>query len=114
MALSIWIRTLCIGCRRCEAACPFGAPQYIPEQNIVASATCVSTRWMQAAGPICVMACMMRVLDVGPIEELRAGTYATKARGPNDEVVRQVQHMADPELTNPSIVFVPHSKGRVG
>jgi anaerobic dimethyl sulfoxide reductase subunit B (iron-sulfur subunit) len=20
--------TLCIGCRRCEAACPFGAPQY--------------------------------------------------------------------------------------
>ncbi len=106
--------TLCIGCRRCEAACPFGAPQYIPEQNIVAKCNMCVDEMDAGRRPYCVMACMMRVLDVGPIEELRAGTYATKARGPNDEVVRQVQHMADPELTNPSIVFVPHSKGRVG
>jgi len=28
-------------------------------------------------------------------------------------VVRQVRSMADPELTNPSIRFVPHSKGIV-
>ena len=54
---------------------------------------------------------MMRVLDIGPIDKLRDGTYETKARGPNDQVVNQVRTMADPELTNPSIVFVPHSKG---
>ncbi len=59
------------------------------------------------------MACMMRVLDIGPIEALRDGTHETKARGPNDQVVRQVATMADPELTNPSIVFIPHSKGVV-
>jgi anaerobic dimethyl sulfoxide reductase subunit B (iron-sulfur subunit) len=59
------------------------------------------------------MACMMRVLDIGPIEQLRDGTHETKARYTGEEVVRQVKHMADPELTNPSIVFVPHSKGRV-
>ncbi len=63
--------------------------------------------------PYCVMACMMRVLDIGPIDQLRDGTYETKAVGPNDKPVRQVKNMADPELTNPSIVFVPHSKGRV-
>jgi hypothetical protein len=28
--------------------------------------------------------------------------------------VRAVKNFANPELTNPSIVFVAHSKGRVG
>ena len=56
---------------------------------------------------------MMRVLDIGPIDKLRAGQHPTKAVGPHDAVVRQVRHMADPELTNPSIVFVAHPKGKV-
>jgi anaerobic dimethyl sulfoxide reductase subunit B (iron-sulfur subunit) len=105
--------TLCIGCRRCEAACPFGAPQYDPDSNTVKKCNmCVDE---QDAGrkPYCVSACMMRVLDVGPIDQLRAGTYDTKARGPHEDVVNQVKNMADPNLTNPSIVFVAHSKGRV-
>lgn len=105
--------TLCIGCRKCEAACPFGAPQYDPEQNIVSKCNmCVDE---QDAGrkPYCVAACMMRVLDVGPIDQLTDGSYDTKAQGPNDQVVRQVKGMANPDLTNPSIVFVPHSKGRM-
>ena len=54
---------------------------------------------------------MMRVLDVGPIDKLADGTHETKARGPADKVVRQVKTMSDPDLTKPSIVFVPHSKG---
>ncbi|MCP4044055.1 MAG: 4Fe-4S dicluster domain-containing protein, partial [Gammaproteobacteria bacterium] len=41
------------------------------------------------------------------------GKLATKAVGPNDTVVRRVKNMSNPELTNPSIRFVPHSKGRV-
>ncbi len=105
--------TLCIGCRRCEAACPFGAPQYDPDSNTVKKCNMCVDEMDAGRRPYCVMACMMRVLDVGPIEELRDGTYETKARGPNDEVVRQVKNMADPSLTNPSIVFVPHSKGKV-
>ena len=63
--------------------------------------------------PYCVMACMMRVLDIGPIAGLIDGSYETKARGPEDKVVRQVKTMADPELTNPSIVFVAHDQGAV-
>ena len=55
---------------------------------------------------------MMRVLDIGPIEELAAGTWKTPALGPNEKPVRQVKNMANPELTRPSIVFVPHSKGK--
>jgi anaerobic dimethyl sulfoxide reductase subunit B len=56
---------------------------------------------------------MMRVLDVGPIEEIWKGTLKTTAIGPGDKVVRQVKNMANPELTGPSIAFVPHRKGRV-
>jgi len=40
-------------------------------------------------------------------------TFQTKAIGPNETPVRAVKNFADPELTNPSIVFVPHSKGKV-
>jgi anaerobic dimethyl sulfoxide reductase subunit B (iron-sulfur subunit) len=105
--------TLCIGCRRCEAACPFGAPQFIPGENIVGKCNMCVDEIDAGRKPYCVMACMMRVLDIGPIDKLANGTHETKARGPADQVVRQVRHMADPELTKPSIVFVPHSKGVV-
>ncbi len=105
--------TLCIGCRKCEAACPFGAPQFDPAENVVKKCNmCVDE---QEAGrkPYCVAACMMRVLDVGPIDQIDAGNFETTAVGPNDNLVKQVKSMADPDLTNPSIRFVPHSKGIV-
>lgn len=105
--------TLCIGCRKCEAACPFGAPQFNVELNIVQKCNMCIDELEVGRKPYCVSACMMRVLDIGPIDQLRDGTYETKAVGPNDTVVRQVKSMADLDLTNPSIVFVAHSKGRM-
>ena len=105
--------TLCIGCRKCEAACPFGAPQFNVELNIVQKCNMCIDELEVGRKPYCVSACMMRVLDIGPIDQLRDGSYDTKARGPADDIVRQVRSMADPDLTNPSIVFVPHSKGRM-
>jgi anaerobic dimethyl sulfoxide reductase subunit B len=105
--------TLCIGCRRCEAACPYGAPQFIPELNIVSKCNLCVDEIESGRKPYCVSACMMRVLDIGPIDQLRANTFPTKALGPNETPVRAVKNFADPELTKPSIVFVPHSKGKV-
>ncbi|PIE15588.1 MAG: 4Fe-4S ferredoxin [Rhodobacterales bacterium] len=105
--------TLCIGCRKCEATCPFGAPQYDPEENVVKKCNMCIDELEAGRKPYCVAACMMRVLDVGPIDQIADGTYDTKAVGPNEEVVRQVKSMSDPELTNPSIRFVAHSKGKV-
>ncbi len=105
--------TLCIGCRRCEAVCPYGAPQFDAVENIVKKCNMCVDEIDAGRTPYCVQACMMRVLDIGPIDQLRAGKYPTKAVGPNEKVVRAVKNFANPELTNPSIVFVPHSKGRV-
>ena len=106
--------TLCIGCRRCEAACPYGAPQYDPEENIIKKCNMCVDEIDAGRKPYCVMACMMRVLDIGPIDQLREGVYETKAMGPLDKPVGAVKGFADPKLTNPSIVFIPHSKGKVG
>ena len=106
--------TLCIGCRRCEAACPFGAPQYDPEENIVKKCNMCVDEIEAGRKPYCVMACMMRVLDIGPVEKIWDGSLETVAIGPNDQVVRQVKNMANIELTKPSIGFVAHSKGKVG
>ena len=105
--------TLCIGCRRCEAACPYGAPQFDVEDRIVKKCNMCVDEIDAGRKPYCVMACMMRVLDIGPIDKLQEGTHETKAVGINDKVVRQVKNFASPDLTNPSIRFVPHSKGKV-
>jgi anaerobic dimethyl sulfoxide reductase subunit B (iron-sulfur subunit) len=105
--------TLCIGCRKCEAACPYGAPQFIPEQNIVSKCNMCVDEIDAGRKPYCVMACMMRVLDIGPIDKLLAGEWVTKAMGKNEKAVRAVKNLADPELTKPSIAFIPHSKAKV-
>jgi len=105
--------TLCIGCRRCEAACPFGAPQFDPEENIVKKCNMCVDEIEAGRKPYCVMACMMRVLDIGAVEKIWNGSLDTVAIGPHDRVVRQVKNMADIRLTNPSIGFVPHAKGKV-
>jgi anaerobic dimethyl sulfoxide reductase subunit B (iron-sulfur subunit) len=105
--------TLCIGCRRCEATCPYGAPQWDPEALVVKKCNLCIDELEAGRQPYCVMACMMRVLDVGPIDLLRLGQYETKAIAPHEEPVVAVKNFADPELTHPSIVFVAHSKGRI-
>ncbi len=105
--------TLCIGCRRCEAACPYGAPQFDPSENIVKKCNMCVDEIDAGRKPYCVMACMMRVLDIGPIEKIWDASLDTIAFGKKETVSRQVKNMANIELTKPSIGFIAHSKGKL-
>ena len=60
--------TLCIGCRRCEATCPYGAPQFDVQEQVVKKCNMCVDEIEAGRKPYCVMGCMMRVLDIGPID----------------------------------------------
>ena len=69
-------REQCLGkdsCGSCLDACPYDAPQFGDEENASMEKCdfCVE-RLAEGQTPICVEACPMRALDVGPMEELIA------------------------------------------
>jgi anaerobic dimethyl sulfoxide reductase subunit B (iron-sulfur subunit) len=88
----------CIGCRYCEWACPYGAPQFNEEMGYMTKCDfCVD---LQAKGqnPACVDACVMRALEVGDLEDLRA-KYGD---------VNAIEPLPSADITNPSLVINPH------
>jgi len=88
----------CIGCRRCEWACPYRAPQYDPVSKKVVKCNYCYDLVAQGRNTACVDACIMRVLKSGPLETLK------KEPG----VVAKIKGFANPAFTSPSVVFRPH------
>lgn len=90
--------TKCVGCRYCEWACPYSAPQFNAATGHMSKCDlCLDYR---AAGqdPACVSACPARALDWGPIDELRA-KYGAEAA---------IEPLPDPAITRPRLVVTPH------
>lgn len=88
----------CIGCRYCEWACPYGAPQFSEEKGHMTK--CDFCQDLQANGqkPACVDACVMRALKVGELAELRE-KYGDHAA---------VEPLPSEDLTHPAFVMTPH------
>ena len=88
----------CMGCRYCEWACPYGAPQFNPNTGTMTKCNlCVD--YLDAGKlPACVSACQMRVLEWGELAKLRE-----KYGELND-----VYPLPQPSLTKPAVVFTPH------
>ncbi len=93
----------CIGCRYCEWACPYGAPQFREDLGIMTKCTGCEDLLALGQKPACVDACVMRALDFGDLDELRA-------RHGN---VSSVEPLPSGDYTNPSIVITPHPAARL-
>lgn len=90
----------CIGCRYCEWACPYGAPQFNEATGTMSKCDFCSDLLDEGKNPVCVDACVMRALKFGELEELQA-QYGT---------VDAIEPLPSGEYTHPSVVIKPHAK----
>jgi len=96
----------CLGCRRCEAACPYGAPQFDPELGVMDKCTGCLHRIQSTVLPVekripaCVLTCSSRALHFGPLTDLDGGAY-----GDAQKTIGSAPDIADPKYTTPSVRF---------
>lgn len=93
----------CIGCRYCEWACPYGAPVFDQIKGVMAKCTFCEDLLAQGENPACVDACVMRALEVGELEDLRA-KYGD---------VDAIEPLPTANITSPSVVITPHKNAAV-
>lgn len=95
----------CIGCRACEEACPYEAPQY--NRSIRRMSKCDGCIEQVTAGgqPSCVDSCPQRAIEFGDITELRRKHGSIAALAP----------LPDAATTKPSLVVkLPRNARPVG
>lgn len=90
--------TACIGCRYCEWACPYSAPQFNPEAGVMSKCDFCADYIADDRAPACVDACPSRVLDFGEVSDLRA------KHGGDANIVP----LPDPSITQPNLLVDPH------
>ncbi len=95
----------CIGCRYCEWACPYSAPQFNEAAGIMTKCNMCQDLVAEGGNPACVDACPMRALEFGELSELQAKYGTLDAIAP----------LPSGDNTHPSIVITPHRNAeRVG
>lgn len=93
---------VCIGCKSCSMACPYGAPQYDAKKHHMTKCDGCHERVATGKLPICVESCPLRALEFGPIAELRK-KYGSLA---------EVAPLPAARFTTPSIVVKPNPHAR--
>lgn len=92
----------CIGCRYCEWACPYGAPHFNETTGVMTKCTFCEDLLAQGEQPACVSSCVMRALDFGELDELRAKYGNVSAVAP----------LPESNLTKPAYVLTPHKNAQ--
>jgi len=88
----------CIGCRYCEWACPYGAPQFNAEAGVMTKCNFCYDAIDAGEKPSCVAACPSRALEFGEKAQLEA-KYGK---------VHEVAPLPSADLTDPSLIISPH------
>jgi anaerobic dimethyl sulfoxide reductase subunit B (iron-sulfur subunit) len=96
-------RDKCIGCRYCEWACPYGAPQFNETAGVMTKCDFCQDLLAQGQNPVCVDACVMRAIEFGELDEMRA----------KHGVVNASEPLPEGRYTNPSFVMTPHRHAQV-
>ena len=60
---------LCVGCKACMVACPWGAAQWNPQSEKAVKCDLCKDRMDQGLKPVCVTVCTTQCLSVKEIEE---------------------------------------------
>lgn len=87
----------CVGCRYCEWACPYSAPQYDADRGKMTKCDFCTDYLQQGKPPACVAACPNRALDFGEYEDM-------VAKYGNAQVIAP---LPDPAITQPNLIVTP-------
>ena len=93
----------CIGCRYCEWACPYGAPQFNEAAGKMSKCDMCTDLIDNGESPACVAACPMRAIEFGDLSELQA----------KHGMLAEVYPLPDPGITSPSIIIKPHAAAQL-
>lgn len=89
---------VCIGCRSCQMACPYGAPTLDADHGYMLKCDMCKADVTAGERPVCVAACPMRALDFGERNDLVA------RYGEGDVEVEPLPH----DVTGPNLILSPH------
>lgn len=91
----------CVGCKYCAMRCPYGAPQFDTEKNVMSKCDGCIDRLEQGFNPVCVDSCPQRAIEFGDITELRQ-KYGMQC---------DVAPLPDSRLTRPNLIVRTHTNG---
>ena len=88
----------CLGCRYCEWACPYSAPQFDAALGQMTKCDFCREELEQGGLPACVAGCPTRALQFGEYDQLTARYGPRLLMAP----------LPSPELTEPNFILAPH------